>query len=347
MELKFMTEPKLDPTLYLCPYCGKGEQLKIHCHKERRLRCVTCQRTFSETKGTPLFGIHYPHWVMILVATLLAYGCPVPAIVLAFDMDERTVAAWQIKVGSHARMVQQMVVCAGQVEVGQVQGDELCVKTQHGKVWMATAMSVFSRLFIWGAVSLERNTALVTQVVRQVRRATSADQPILWLVDGFAGWAEAIRLVFRDPHYTGQVGRPRLFLWPNLYLVQVVKRYSGKQLIAIERRLQVGSLSVAQAILQRTQVGLGSFNTAYIERLNATFRTWLTALTRRSRTPSRHRSSLEASMFWVGCVYNFCHIHASIAGTPAMAAGLTEQVWSIHQLFFYFRFKREVLHAIL
>jgi hypothetical protein len=109
----------------------------------------------------------------------------------------------------------------------------------------------------------------------------------------------------------------------------------------------LGSLATAQTILHTTQVGLGSFNTAYIERLNATLRTWIPALTQRSRTPARHRPHLEAAIFWTACVYNCCHLHASLDGTPAMAASLTEGVWSIRDLLFCFRFKRELLHTVL
>ncbi|MEZ4726469.1 MAG: hypothetical protein R3E79_04985 [Caldilineaceae bacterium] len=38
--------------------------------------------------------------------TLMAYGCPLPAIVAAFELDERTVADWQEKAGIHAKGVQ-------------------------------------------------------------------------------------------------------------------------------------------------------------------------------------------------------------------------------------------------
>ena len=85
---------------------------------------------------------------------------------------------------------------------------------------------------------------------------------------------------------------------------------------------------------------MGRINTAYIERLNATLRTWLPSLVRRTRTPSGTRERLEAALFWTGCVYNFCHIHATLEGTPAMAADLTDHVWSIDELIRY-RSRRE------
>lgn len=216
-----------------------------------------------------------------------------------------------------------------------MQGDELYVKTQKGTVWMATAMSVFSRLFLWGAVAPQRDTALVTQVVAQVRAAAQVGRPILWAVDGFAAWASSVLRVFRDPLRTGMRGRPRLVIWADLHIVQVVKQYTGRKLTGVDRRLAYGCMHGAQTIMQTTQVTLGVINTAYIERLNATFRTWLPALTRRSRTPARQVPHLEAAMFWMGVVYNFCRVHATLQGTPAMAADLTDHVWSVRELLYY------------
>lgn len=336
------TLPPLRPELAVCPNprCDASKRIGIHSHKQRRFKCHACGSTFADTCGTPLYGLKSPLWVVRIVVTLLAFGCPIPAIVAAFGLDERTVSAWQQKAGQHAKQVQEAVVCHGQVDLGQVQGDELYVKTQRGTVWMATAMAVFSRLFLWGAVAPHRDADLITQVVRQVRAAAQVGRPILWAVDGFAAWTTAILTVFRDPLRTGKRGRPRLVVWPELHIVQVIKRRTGHRLTAVERRLAHGCRRAAETIMQATQVGLGVINTAYIERLNATFRTWLPALTRRSRTPAREVRHLAAAMFWMGAVYNFCRVHTTLQGTPAMAADLTDHVWSVDELLRY-RVRRE------
>lgn len=334
--------PPMRPELVVCPKsdCGASDRIGIHSHQERRYICHTCGKTFAETLGTPLYGLKHPAWLVVVVLALLSGGCPIPAIVFAFGLDERTVADWHCKAGCHAKAIQDQVVCQGSVDLGQVQGDELYVKAQRGKAWMATAMSVFSRLFIWGAVARERDSALVEQVVVKARAAALLGRPILWAVDGFAAWKSSVLRVFRDPQRTGKRGRPPLVVWAELHIVQVVKRYTGRKLSGIERRLAHGCLRCAEAVMLLSQVNLGVINTAYIERLNATFRTWMPALTRRSRTPARDLAHLEAAMFWMGCVYNFCRVHSTLQGTPAMAADLTDHVWSLDELLRY-RLRRE------
>jgi transposase-like protein len=331
------TLPPLRPELAVCPNseCDATGRIGIHSHKERRFICHGCKRTFADTTGTLLYGLKYPLWLVLIVLNLLAYGCPTPAIVATFELDERTVADWQLKAGRHARQVQEQVVCQGQVDVGQVQADELYTKTQAGPVWVATAMTVFSRLWLWGALGWQRDQALVEPVIQHVRAAAQPGHPILFAVDGFKAYVTSILKVFRDPLHSGKPGRPPLVVWDDLHIVQVVKQRLGRRLKSITRRRAHGSLARAEAIMQATQVELGRINTAYIERLNATLRTWMPALARRTRTPSGARERLEAALFWTGCVYNFCHVHATLAGTPAMAADLTDHVWSIEELIRY------------
>ena len=81
---------------------GEGH-IVIHSQKERRYQCKRCRRTFSETTDTAFYRMHKPKWLVLAVVTLLAYGCPVQAIVAAFGIDERTVARWQRESGSQCR----------------------------------------------------------------------------------------------------------------------------------------------------------------------------------------------------------------------------------------------------
>ncbi len=73
-------------------------------------------------------GLRKPTELMVIVVTLLAFGCPVQAIVQAFDLDERTVASWRDRAGKQCQRVHQAIVEQSRVEVVHVQADEIRVK---------------------------------------------------------------------------------------------------------------------------------------------------------------------------------------------------------------------------
>ena len=328
-----------------CPTRGKAGtgNIVIHSQQEQRYRCTGCGKTFSATRGTPLYGIKTCREVVVLVITLLAHGCPVQAIVAAFGLDERTVRRWYLKAGDHCQLVHEQIVGTSQLDLGQVQADEIKVKTQQGTVWMGLAMMISTRLWLGGVVSAKRDQALILALVDHIR-AIALCRVLLLAVDGLASYVDAFQKAFRSPWPTGRRGRPRLIVWAGINIVQVVKRRSSDSL-SIERRIVQGNAQQVKACLKTSQGG-GQINTAFIERLNATFRQCLACLGRRSRHLARQVQTLEAGMFLVGCVYNFCSDHASlklplwitprrchwVPRTPAMTAGLTDHRWSVLEL---------------
>ena len=99
----------MDPQSQFCPNEGctaRGQvgpgNIRVHSWGEHRYRCTACDRTFAATTGTPCYRLQTAVETVTLVVTLLAHGCPLPAIVTAFGVDERTVATWQAKAGRTA-----------------------------------------------------------------------------------------------------------------------------------------------------------------------------------------------------------------------------------------------------
>src|SRR3954451_25260963 len=206
----------MDPQAQFChnPDCPARGQLgrdniRIHSRRERRYRCTTCGRTFAATHDTPLYRLKKPTELVVIVLTLLCHGCPLQAIVAAFGLDERTVAAWRDRAGRHGRRAHEHHVLSGQVELGHVQADELYVKAVARRLGMAMARAVPSRLWLGGVAPPRRDLSLILAVVRMVRRAARG-LAFLVCVDGLASYVTAFARVFRDPVRTGRAGRPRL-----------------------------------------------------------------------------------------------------------------------------------------
>lgn len=80
--------------------------------------------------------------------------------------------------------------------------------------------------------------------------------------------------------------------------------------LTIERRIAQGYVDLVERLLFVTQSG-GLIDTAFIERLNATFRQRLACLVRRGRALAHQLETLESGMYLVGGVYYFCTHHKS------------------------------------
>src|SRR5258708_28341889 len=88
------TEP-MEPSEQFCPNlacCARGQiglgNIRVHDRKRQRYRCKTCKHTFSARHGTMFEGLRKPRELIVIVLTFLAFGCPVPAIVQAYDLVE-------------------------------------------------------------------------------------------------------------------------------------------------------------------------------------------------------------------------------------------------------------------
>ncbi len=136
--------------------------------------------------------------MFVCVITLLAYGCPIPAIVAAFGLDERTVAAWQDKAGHHARAVHHHFLTASVADLQPVQADEICGKTVSGSCWLAMALAVPYRLGLGGVVSPVRDLHLIQHLVDLVRLAWTPGRTLLIGVDGLASYVTAFWRAFRE-----------------------------------------------------------------------------------------------------------------------------------------------------
>ncbi len=289
----------MDPTQACCPkldcpargQTGKGT-IGLHSRKEQRLIGKQCHKTFTTPKGPAFYRVRTPTETISLVLTLRAHDGPLQAIVVACGFDERTVAAWFTRAGCQDQAVQEHVVEPPQ-DLGQVQADEIRVKQQGKMSWMALAMAVGTRLWLAGAVRDQRDLGLVRRLLARVRRG-AARCPLLVCTDGFRAYPRAIREAFRDPQPTGQRGRPRWPGWKALHLAQVVKHSVQRRVVRVERRIVAGSAAQVAKRRRRSQGGDGVLNPAYSERLNATCRERLAALTRRGRAWARCTATLHA-----------------------------------------------------
>lgn len=160
--------------------------------------------------------------------------------------------------------------------------------------------------------------------------------------DGWGGIREAMVEVYGQvPAYQGR-GRPPTVKQPlpGWQYLQVVKQRDERgNLIAIDRRVIFGEPDEVLAFL-------GS-STAYVERTHLTMRHFNGRLTRKSLAFSKNLALHCAAAAWEDLVYNLVRPLKSLRlvdtahptrrwrpQSPAMAAALTDHLWSFRELLF-------------
>jgi transposase-like protein len=346
-------KPPLTPETTFCPnlecsargLIGEGN-IGVHSQKDRRYICRKCNSSFSATTGTLFYRLRKSADLITLVVKLLSHGCPIQAIVFAFCLDERTVRNWFEKSGQHSQAVHQHLVEQPR-PIGQVQCDELRIKLQGAIIWMGMAMMVRNRLWLGGEISASRDSEFIEKLITRVKRCASAlGGAILFCVDGLPSYPKAIWKVFREKEPRDEPGRCRMIEWPKILIAQVIKEYENNRVSGVRREIYQGTPEAVAEVIKQTQ-GKGSINTAFIERINGTFRSCLAILARRTRSLAQQSKTLQSGMYLVGCVYNFCAEHKSLRlpgltgghkwleRTPAMASGITDHCWTVDELLYY------------
>lgn len=132
--------------------------------------------------------------------------------------------------------------------------------------------------------------------------------------DGFAAYAAAIERSFEGHVDYAQI--VKIFGSPT----DGEKRYSPAECIGCERKVVTGYPDPKH------------ISTSYIERQNLSLRMGNRRFTRLTNAFSKKIENHTAALAIFYMHYNFVRIHSSLRVTPAMAAGVTDRLWSMEDL---------------
>jgi IS1 family transposase len=338
----------------------------------RQLLCVVCRGYFLETLGTIFHGKRASVELIVRVIACLAEGLGIRGTARVFEVDPNTVLQWLVEAADQLRAFSQHVL--HDVRVRQVQLDELFAllsAVKDGAVSEADAIERLERMAQWVWVAMDpesklllgldvgdRTLAMAQRFVHQVAQVLAPDCAPLFLTDGFREYVTALLT-----HYgrwvqparrqdKGPAPKPRWMPQPQLLYAQVVKTVRRRRLVAVQHRVVFGSLEAVNHVL----APLGwHINTAFVERLNLTIRQHVAAVGRRVSTLCKGEDGLREQLAVFHCYYNFCLPHASVCRplpqpeftngggstkqwqpcTPAMAAGLTDHVWTLREVLLF------------
>jgi hypothetical protein len=161
--------------------------------------------------------------------------------------------------------------------------------------------------------------------------------------DELAHYATVLREFFHTrlavPH-TGKCGRPSLpkvVIDPELNYGTVKKTRKQGRIVKVERSIVYGTIEGATACMKKS--GSKSINTSFVERMNLNCRTWDAHFSRKSPNFAKNIRYLKAKMAICVAKFNLWKPHMTLTKlannqptTPAMAAGLTDHVWTIKEV---------------
>jgi IS1 family transposase len=338
----------------------------------RQLHCTACKGYFQETHGTLFHGKRVAPDLLVWAVGALVEGLGIRAVARVFEVDPNTVLQWLVEAAEQLQAFSQDFL--HDVRVTQVQLDELFAllrAVKDGAVSEAEALTRLSRSPHWVWVAIDpvtkllltidigdRTLAMAQRVVHQVVQVLAPGCVPLFLTDGFKEYTTALLthcgqwVHLPRSQATGPAPKPRWMPLPQLLYAQVIKTVRRRRLVRVSHRVVFGTLGAIQQVLAAHD---WQINTAFVERVNLTIRQHVAAVGRRVTTLCKHEAGLRQQLALYHVYSNFCLPHTSLRQplshpeptngsgsakqwrpcTPAMAAGLTDHVWTLREVLLF------------
>src|SRR5262249_40842926 len=336
-----------------------------------RARCKACGESVVLRYGTAYYGLDADPAIFETAVRALAEGNALRATARIVQVDKDTVCAWLDRVARHCRIV--MLYFWHDLSVSECQLDELWsfvhTKEEHlpgakiycatyGDAWVWIAFAPLWRLVLAFVIG-KRDQAGADLLLARVAHVTDDSIP-LFTSDQLPEYRNALLNIYGEwyqPQRQGDRGaypKPRRRAPPNLLYAQIIKRRQGSRVVDVSTQVVFGTPEAVAARLAHSSVSR-TINTSFVERDNLAQRQSNRRLTRRTNAFSKDLAWFEKQL-WVSLAYYHLVLpHKSLqerlptpqptrgAGssrkwrsvTPAMAAGITDHVWTTHELLAY------------
>jgi IS1 family transposase len=306
----------------------------------RRWRCQACGASVTERKHTALYQLKTRPAAIFRAMELLANGLDGSAVARTERRDERTIRRWLSRGGTQAFKLHDLMF--RHLKYGFLQLDELVtfLRGDEERVFVWTAVDARSKLI----VEMRAGRRLIEDAytfVHGLSKRIAVDHVPAFSSDGLRHYYSALTAhygVWQAPLPGKRAQRWQVdgrLLFGMLYKIKVARK-----LKELYTRVRCGTRKAWQERL--TALGFsGKIQTSHVERANLTMREMIAPMARRTWSLARSLETLTVSLEWGRCFYHFCRPHMGLAisrrrwRTPAMAAGLTHEVWSTERVMRY------------
>ncbi len=295
-----------------------------HRNGLQRFRCRQCSKTFTEPHADPLDGMYLPLDKAEMVLRLLLEGNSVSSVERATDVHHTTILKLLVLAGEKCERIMAQKI--RNVPVRDIECDELwsyigkkqkCVRPEDdqnlGDCYVFVGIERTTKLVL--NIAMGKRDQSTTDVFVEGLRHATAHVPFQITTDGFAPYRSAVTTTLHD-------------------------RLTGfAQLIKVYRATQEGEARYSPAEVKSVEVVPVSGNpdpericTSIVERQNLSVRMGVRRFTRLTNGFSKKWENHWAAVALWFAFYNFCRVHKSLRTTPAMAAGISDHVWSVREL---------------
>jgi IS1 family transposase len=338
----------------------------------RQFHCTSCKGYFLETHGTIFHGKQAAVERIVGSLACLAEGLGIRATARVFEVAPTTVLHWLVEAAEQLHAFSAYFLCdlhleqlqldevyavLRELQAGEISDDEAITRLERSPSWVWTAMDPRSKLLVVVDVG-SRTLAMAQRVVHQVTQVLAPGCVPLCLTDGLKDYGTALLTHFGQwiqparRQEKGSRPQPRWMPLPALLYAQVVKSYRCRRLVGVQHRVVFGTRWAIEQILAPCG---WTINTAFVERLNLDIRQRVAAIGRRVNTLCQGEAGLRDQLVLFQTYHNFVLPHASLRQalpqpepthgtgsarqwrpcTPAMAAGLTDHVWTLREVLLF------------
>jgi IS1 family transposase/transposase-like protein len=340
-------------------------------HGQPQALCKACGSSVSLRYGTAYFGLEADPVIFESAVRALAEGNSLRATARIVQVDKDTAGDCLNRAGQHCRLV--MLYLWRNLHVTECQLDELwsfvhtkehnlpfakIYRETYGDAWVWVAFAPVWRLmlaFVVGKRTQENANLLLDRVVH-----VTDDHIPFFTSDQLPEYPNALLQVYGlwvQPPRQGSRGRypkPRLVPLPGLLYAQVVKKRDKGRVVEVGSKVVFGDPKAIAARLATSPVS-NTINTSFVERDNLTQRQSNRRLTRRTNGFSKEITWFETQLWLSLAYYHLVLPHHSLRQrlpepeptrstgsprrwrpvTPAIAAGITDHVWTTTELLSY------------
>jgi transposase-like protein/IS1 family transposase len=306
----------------VCHNCNSNcKKFGRHRNGLQRFRCSQCRKTFTEDHATPLGSMRTHLEDATKVIELLTEGMSVRSVERLTGIHHRTICALLVLVGEKCERLLESRI--RNVPVSDLQLDELwgfvgCKEKRNvtgdplrGDAYTFVAIERHTKLVL--AWHLGRRSARDTMAFTEKLEGATAGR-FQVTTDGFAPYFDAIHTCLGT-----RVDYAQLI---KVYAASAEEehRYSPPQVVDITVKPMWGNPDPERIC------------TSHVERANLTMRMQIRRLTRLTNAFSKKWANLKAALGLYFAWYNLCHFHRTLHCTPAMAAGITDHIWTVGEL---------------